>query len=314
MGHIVVVGSVNMDLVVRAPHLPQPGETIIGSDFKTFPGGKGANQAVAAARLGGRVKMIGRVGNDAFGEELLRTLANDHVDTAFVQRDAAAPSGVALITVEEAGQNTIVVASGANARVTPADVDAAEATFDGATVLLLQLEIPMPTVLHAIEVAKKHQVRVILNPAPSRPLDTQLLSLVDYLVPNQIELALLTQTDSLSDGVAQLQALGVRHVVVTLGGDGVAVFEGKQTYRLASHPVKVVDTTAAGDAFVGGFAVALVEGKSTREAAEWGNAAGALAATRAGAQPSLPTHVALEELLGRGLGGRPFYSSGGVSF
>lgn len=298
MGHIVVVGSVNMDLVVRAPHLPQPGETIIGSDFKTFPGGKGANQAVAAARLGGHVKMIGRVGNDAFGEELLRTLANDHVDTTFVQRDADTPSGVALITVEEAGQNTIVVASGANAKVTPDDVDRAEAAFDGASVLLLQLESPLPTVLHAIEVAKKHQVRVILNPAPSQPLNAQLLSLVDYLVPNQIELALLTQTQTIETGVHQLQSLGVKHVVVTLGGDGVAVFEDKQTDRLAAHPVKVVDTTAAGDAFVGGFAVALVEGKSTREAAEWGNAAGALAVTRAGAQPSLPTRAELERFIG----------------
>ena len=293
MGHIVVVGSINMDLVVRSPHLPQPGETILGRDFKTFPGGKGANQAVAASRLGGHVKMIGRVGNDAFGTELLRTLQNDRVDTTFVQRAADVPSGVALITVEDAGQNTIVVASGANAKVTPADVDAAEAAFDGAAVLLLQLEIPLPTVRHAIEVAKKHRVRVLLNPAPAQPLETQLLSLVDYLVPNQIELALLTGAASLEQGVAQLQSLGVKQVVVTLGGDGVAVFEAEKTYRLAPHPVNVVDTTAAGDAFVGGFAVALVEGRSTREAAEWGNVAGGLAVTRAGAQPSLPTRAEL---------------------
>lgn len=303
MGHIVVVGSINMDLVVRAPHLPQPGETILGRDFKTFPGGKGANQAVAASRLGGHVKMIGRVGNDAFGAELLRTLQTDRVDTTFVQRDADAPSGVALITVEDAGQNTIVVASGANAKVTPADVDAAEAAFNGAAVLLLQLEIPLPAVWHAIEVAKRHRVRVLLNPAPSQPLDAQLLSRVDYLVPNQIELALLTEAAALEQGVAQLQALGVRHVVVTLGGDGVAVCVAEKIDRLSPHPVNVVDTTAAGDAFVGGFAVALVEGQSTRAAAEWGNAAGALAVTRAGAQPSLPTRAELEEFLGHGLRG-----------
>lgn len=296
-GHIVVVGSINMDLVVRAPHLPQPGETIIGSNFETFPGGKGANQAVAAARLGGRVKMIGRVGQDAFGHAMLRTLANDQVDTNFIERDSDQPTGVALITVEEAGQNTIVVASGANARVTPADVDAAEAVFVGAAVLLLQLECPLPTVRHAIKIARKHGVRVILNPAPSQPLDAELLSQVDYLVPNQIELALLTQTDSAPEGVAQLQALGVPHVVVTLGGDGVAIFEGTQSYLLPPHPVKVVDTTAAGDAFVGGFAVALTEGRSTREAAEWGNAAGALAVTRVGAQPSLPLRLELEKFL-----------------
>ncbi len=303
MGHIVVVGSINMDLVVRAPHLPQPGETILGRDFKTFPGGKGANQAVAASRLGGHVKLIGRVGNDAFGAELLRTLQTDRVDTTFVQRDADAPSGVALITVEDAGQNTIVVASGANAKLTPAEVDAAEAAFDGAAVLLLQLEIPLVTVLRAIEVAKKHRVRVLLNPAPSQPLDAPLVSQVDYLVPNQIELALLTKAASLEEGVAQLQTLGVKHVVVTLGGDGVAVCEAEKTYRLAAHPVNVVDTTAAGDAFVGGFAVAVVEGKSTREAAEWGNAAGALAVTRAGAQPSLPTRAELAEFMGHGLRG-----------
>jgi ribokinase len=296
-GHIVVVGSINMDLVVRAPHLPQPGETIIGSDFKTFPGGKGANQAVAAARLGGRVKMIGRVGSDAFGMQLLQTLRDDCIDTTFVQRDAAVPSGVALITVEDAGQNTIVVASGANARVTPADVDAAAAAFEGASVLLLQLECPLPTVRHAIEVARQHQVRVILNPAPSQPLDASLLSQVDYLVPNQIELALLTRADSLEEGVSRLKALGIRQVVVTLGGDGAAVFDDEQAYQLPPYHVSVVDTTAAGDAFVGGFAVALVEGKSTRAAAEWGNAAGALAVTRAGAQPSLPTRAELCEFL-----------------
>jgi len=298
-GHIVVVGSINMDLVVRAPHLPQPGETIIGSDFKTFPGGKGANQAVAAARLGGHVKMIGRVGNDAFGTQLLRTLHDDRIDTTFVQRDAEAPSGVALITVEEAGQNTIVVASGANARVTPADVDAAAAAFEGAAVLLLQLECPLPTVRHAIEAARQHQVRVILNPAPSQPLDVQLLSQVDYLVPNQIELALLTQADALEEGVQRLKALGIKQVVVTLGGDGAAVFDNDQAYQLPPHQVNVVDTTAAGDAFVGGFAVALVESKSTRAAAEWGNAAGALAVTRAGAQPSLPARAELAGFLQR---------------
>ena len=297
-GHIVVVGSINMDLVVRAPHLPQPGETIIGSDFKTFPGGKGANQAVAAARLGGHVKMIGRVGNDAFGEQLLQTLRADRIDTTFVQRDTAAPSGVALITVEEEGQNTIVVASGANARVTPDDVEAAAAAFAGASVLLLQLECPLPTVRHAIEVARRQQARVILNPAPSQPLDAQLLSQVDYLAPNQIELALLTQSDSLAEGVKRLKALGVKQVVVTLGGDGAAVFDDEQAYQLAPHHVSVVDTTAAGDAFVGGFAVALVEGKSTRAAAEWGNAAGALAVTRAGAQPSLPSRAELERFVG----------------
>jgi ribokinase len=295
--HIVVVGSLNMDLVVRALHLPQPGETIIGSEFKTFPGGKGANQAVAAARLGGTVKMIGRVGQDAFGDVLLQTLSNDRVDVSFVGRDATEPTGVALITVEETGQNTIVVASGANAHVTSADVDSAEAAFEGAALLLLQLECPLDTVVHAVEVAKRHKVCVVLNPAPAQLLDAGLLSQVDYLVPNQIELTLLAQRSSADEAVHHLQALGVKNIVVTFGKEGVTVFGAEGTCHVAAHRVQVTDTTAAGDAFAGAFAVALVEGKSVRDAAEWGNAAGALAVTRQGAQPSLPTRPELIALM-----------------
>jgi ribokinase len=244
------------------------------------------------------VKMIGRVGADAFGDALLQTLANDRVDTAHVLRDIESPTGVALITVDAAGQNTIVVASGANARVTPADVTAAESAFAGASVLLLQLECPLPAVARAIELAKKHAARVVLNPAPARLLNAALLSGVDYLIPNQIELGLLTGFtggDSLHTSVTQLQAQGVKHVIVTLGDQGVQLFEEGSDSHLAAHRVTAVDTTAAGDAFVGAFAVALVEGRSTREAAAWGNAAGALAVTRAGAQPSLPTRLELEE-------------------
>jgi len=296
-GHIVVVGSLNMDLVVRAPRHPQPGETILGGDFRTFPGGKGANQAVAAARLGAAVQMIGRVGADAFGDALLRTLAQDGVNTTHVRRDQEAPTGVALITLNAAGQNAIVVAPGANARVTPQDVVAAEAAFAGAAVLLLQLECPLPAVAQAIELAKQHGAQVVLNPAPAQPLDAALLAQVDYLLPNQNELALLTGLDDVRPAVSRLQALGVRRIVVTLGEEGVLVAEGDSEIHLPAHGVPVVDTTAAGDAFAGAFAVALLEGHSTRQAAAWGNAAGALAVMRAGAQPSLPRRDELEKFL-----------------
>jgi len=296
-GHIVVVGSLNMDLVVRAPRHPQPGETIMGGDFRTFPGGKGANQAVAAARLGAAVQMIGRVGADAFGDALLQTLAQDGVAARHVRRDQEAPTGVALITLNAAGQNAIVVAPGANARVTPEDVVAAEAAFAGAAVLLLQLECPLPAVAQAIELAKQHGAQVVLNPAPAQPLDVALLAKVDYLLPNQNELALLTGRDAIRPAVSRLQAVGVRRIVVTLGEEGVLVAEDDSEIHIPAHGVTVVDTTAAGDAFAGAFAAALLEGHSTRQAAAWGNAAGALAVTRAGAQPSLPRRSELEKFL-----------------
>ena len=296
-GHIVVVGSLNMDLVVRTPRLPTIGETIIGSDFHTFPGGKGANQAVAAARLGGSVKMIGRVGSDSFGETLLETVSQDKVDTAHIIQDAEAATGVAFITVDSTGQNTIVVASGANAKLSPDDIDKAEQAFKGAAVLLLQLESPLNAVNHAIELARTHGARVMLNPAPAQLLDVDFLSRVDYLVPNQTELALMTGMESIPEAVSALEAIGLQRVIVTLGEGGVLVVEGGQEIHLPAHRVQVVDTTAAGDAFVGAFAVALTEGHPTLTAASWGNAAGALAVTHPGAQPSLPTRSEFENFL-----------------
>jgi len=298
-GHIVVVGSLNMDLVVRAPRHPQMGETILGGEFFTFPGGKGANQAVAAARLGGVVKMIGRVGEDAFGHSLLKTLAQDGVDTLYIRRDSKAATGVALITVDAGGRNTIVVAPGANARVTPEDVTIAEEAFVGASVLLLQLECPLPAVACAIGLAQRHGVQIILNPAPAQPLDVGLLAGVDYLIPNRTELELLTGIDSIRSAVSRLLAWGVRRVVLTLGEEGALAVEPGREVQLPAYRVTAVDTTAAGDAFVGAFAVALTEGHATYEAAAWGNAAGALAVMRPGAQPSLPTRTELEGFLAR---------------
>ena len=294
---IVVVGSLNMDLVVRTPRHPEIGETIIGTEFQTFPGGKGANQAVAAARLGGAVRMVGRVGSDSFGESLLSTLVADGVDTRFIRRDPEASTGVALITVDEAGRNTIVVASGANAQLTPKDVSDAEELFRDAAVLVLQLESPIPAITQAIELARKYGARVILNPAPARKLEYNFLRGVDYLIPNQTELSLLTGLDSIQESIAYLHNVGIAHLIVTLGEDGSIVAENGQVIQLKALPVKAIDTTAAGDAFVGAFAVALTESLDTLSAAKWGNAAGAIAVTRPGAQPSLPNRKEFDEFL-----------------
>ena len=298
-GGIVVVGSLNMDLVVRAPRHPHVGETIIGSDFGTYPGGKGANQAVAAARMGGAVKMVGRVGQDDFGQALLRNVSDNGVDTTFILRDPHSATGVALITVDDAGQNTIVVASGANARLTPEDVARAKSVFEGASVLVLQLETPLLAISRAIEIAQHHGLTVVLNPAPAQKLDAGLLASVDYLIPNQTELALLAGVQPLEEAVAVLQGWGVPNLIVTLGEQGVLIAQGERQAHLPAHAVEVVDTTAAGDAFVGAFAVALTQGLSTQESAAWGNAAGALAVTRPGAQPSLPNRAELDEFLTR---------------
>ncbi len=303
-GHIVVVGSLNMDLVVRSVRHPQPGETLLGGNFQTFPGGKGANQAVAAARVGGIVAMIGRVGADDFGTALLQNLAVSGVDSVHVLRDQEAATGVALITVAASGQNTIVVAPGANGNVIPADVTGAKVLFGEGDVLLVQLEIPIPAVTRAVEEAAKRRTRVVLNPAPAQALDGALLKHVDVLVPNQSELGLLTgmaveSIEEVTAAAKALRATGVKSVIVTLGGDGVLVLEEQRATHLPPYTVKVVDTTAAGDAFVGAFAVALGRGESLVEAARWGNAAGALAVTKPGAQPSLPSRSEVEALLAR---------------
>lgn len=296
-GHIVVVGSLNMDLVVRAPRHPRPGETLLGSDFRTFPGGKGANQAVAAARAGGIVSMVGRVGSDDFGTALLSNLSANGVDTTHVRRDSEGATGVALITVSDDGQNTIVVASGANWRVSPGDVVESAAQFEDAEIVLLQLEIPIPAVQRAAEEARRRGARVILNPAPAQRLDANLLKLVDVLTPNQSELTLLTGEQEPAAGAVRLMEAGVRSIIVTLGEEGVLVVEAAGDARIPRHEVHAVDTTAAGDAFVGAFAVALGNGKTIVEAARWGNAAAAVSVTRAGAQPSLPNRAEIEEML-----------------
>ena len=295
--HIVVVGSLNMDLVVRTVRHPQIGETVIGHDFRTYPGGKGANQAVAAARLGSDVSIIGKVGNDQFGEALLQAVNTDGVNTQYIIRDSKVPTGVAFITVDDRGKNTIVVASGANAHLSPDEIDASRDAFIGASVLLLQLECPLNVVERAIDIAKQYDIRIVLNPAPAQLLDAYLLHSVDYLIPNQTELAQLSGQESTEAAIGVLQGMGVKRLVVTLGEEGLLVVDESQREHIPAYKVQAVDSTAAGDAFAGAFAVALGEGLSIHQAAIWGNAAGALTVTKAGAQPSLPSRDEFDEFL-----------------
>lgn len=291
MSPILVVGSLNADLVIRVSRFPNAGETIQGSDLLTFPGGKGANQAVAAARLGERVTMIGRVGQDTLGEYLLDCMNANQIDTRLIQRDAAA-TGTAIILLDEQGENRIVLSPGANGHITPSDLESVSfADFD---LLLLQLEIPTETVLSAAQNAHQAGVRVILNPAPARPLPEGLLPNVDFLIPNESELSHLTGlpiTDISSAQAAARQFLrqGVQTVIVTLGEQGALIVQPNESHHIPAFPVQVVDTTAAGDAFIGGLVSALQRNFPLEEAVRFANACGALATTRLGAQPSLPT-------------------------
>ena len=301
MSHIIVVGSLNIDLVVRTPRFPQPGETIAGEDLAVVPGGKGANQAVAAARLGGRVAMVGRVGADAFGPRSLGGLEQQGVDTCHVGRDERSATGTAVILIDAQGQNSIILSPGANQRVEPADVEAAQHLFKGSEMLVLQLEIPLETVEFAAGLAREHGLSVILNPAPGQTLPGCLLESVDVLVPNETELQLIAgrETDGTEARVAAARELlrrGVAAVVVTLGADGALVVTHDETQLVAGRQADVVDTTAAGDAFVGALAVALTAGRALCEAVEYANCAGALAVTRFGAQPSLPTAAEVDAL------------------
>jgi ribokinase len=296
---VLVVGSLNTDLVVRAPRFPQPGETISGEDLQVIPGGKGANQAVAAARLGANVSMLGRVGKDNFGDFLLNNLQSNHVDTQLVQRDEAS-TGTATIIVDGNGQNSIVLSAGANGKVSAADVE--HASFLDFSLLLLQLEIPIPTVLRAAGRARENGLRVILNPAPAQSLPDELTALADFLIPNETELSLLTGADvkdisSAEKAAHVLLERGVKNVIVTLGSKGALIVDKETSAQVDTFKVNVVDTTAAGDAFIGGFANALLENKSLEESVRYGCACGALATTKFGAQPSLPTKEDVEKLL-----------------
>lgn len=302
MPHIIVVGSTNLDLVVQTPHLPAPGETVLGGRFFQADGGKGANQAVAAARLGSRVTFVARVGTDTFGAHTRRHLEAEGVDTQFLVHDPDAAHGVALILVDPQGENCIAVASGANARLSPADVDRAEAAFAEADLLVVQLETPLPAVERAVELAVKHRRPVLLNPAPASPLPDGLLAHVNYLTPNETELEQLLGGGAeglggVATSAARLLALGVGAVLVTMGRQGVFVVTPEGGYHVPGRRVEAVDTTAAGDAFSGALAVALAEKRALRDAVQWASAAAALSVTRMGAQCSLPYRREVEELL-----------------
>jgi ribokinase len=300
MAKVTVVGSINMDLVVRVPRFPIAGETILGGVFQTIPGGKGANQAVAARRLGAEVAMIGRVGDDAFGSVLRQTLVQEGISTERLTVAAVQATGVALITVEDSGENTIIVVPGANGQITTADIDAAHSLIAGADILLMQLEIPLQVAEYAAELAHAGGVTLILNAAPAQPLPPALLAQVDYLVVNEVEASLLAGTVAAhpADAARALQALGAQAVVVTLGAEGsLLVSRDGTSVSAPQFTVRAVDTTAAGDAFAGAFAVALASGMPPDQALRWGNAAGALAVTRAGAQPSLPARLEVDEFL-----------------
>ncbi len=301
---ITVLGSINVDLVARSRTIPRPGETVLGGDFQTIPGGKGANQAVAASRLGAYVTMVGRVGSDPFADFLVSNLVKNGVATPYLIKDGEAPSGVALIMVDELGQNSILVASGANSRLTPADVDAVEKAVVSADVLLLQLETPLVTVLRAASLAKEHGIKVILNPAPAYPLPDDIFPLIDTLIPNETEAYMLTgqsldTPSGIENAARSLLQMGVKTVIITLGKRGALLARQDDLRYFPPFEVTPVDTTAAGDAFVGSFAVALAEGKPLDEAVRWGNAAGALATTRMGAQPSLPDRSEVLRLINR---------------
>jgi ribokinase len=290
---VVVVGSLNMDLVARAPRIPVPGETLMGASFATIPGGKGANQAVAAARLGARTAMLGCTGDDAFGAELRAVLERDGIDIAAVRTVKGASSGVALIVVDEAGRNGIVVVPGANARLAPEDVDGHEALLAGARIVALQLETPLATVEHAAARARALGKVVVLNPAPAQPLSDGLLASADYLVPNEVEAGMLAglAVDSparAAEAGRRLRARGARCVLVTLGARGVVVVSSEGAEHFPAPRVEAVDSTAAGDTFIGGLCAALVAGRPLRDAVGFAQAAAALSVTRRGAQPSIP--------------------------
>ena len=290
---IVVVGSTNMDMVVKTGHIPKPGETVLGGTFFMNPGGKGANQAVAVARLGGDVTFISKIGNDIFGKQSSKIFDDEGVDIGGIYAEMNSPSGIALITVDDKGENSIVVAPGANAFLNDENVQDAFDKYPQAGVLLVQLEIPMETVEAAITYARSKQITVILNPAPMNAAVSNFLDKIDIITPNAHEAEALsnhpiTDVDSAVVAAKKIQALGVRTVIITLGEEGAILLTGEDVQHIEAPKVEAVDSTAAGDVFNGAFAVALSEGKSLKHAVTFACRAAAIAVTKMGAQSSIP--------------------------
>jgi ribokinase len=299
---IVVVGSSNTDMIITVPHLPRPGETIMGGRFAVAGGGKGANQAVAAARCGGQVDLIARIGSDSFGASAVTAWLQDGIGVDLVVKDEAAPSGVALIFVDTSAENCIAVAPGANDALAPADIDRGAAAIAAAAILLVQLEIPLESVRHALAVARRHGTRTILNPAPARTLDDALLRDVSIITPNETEAELLTgvrieDDASAEQAAAMLLRRGPDTVIITLGSRGAFVATGTMRTLVPGFRVNAVDTVAAGDVFNGALAVALAEGRPLTECIRFGHAAAAISVTRHGAQPSAPRRDEIQRLL-----------------
>ena len=300
--NILVVGSSNTDMIIQLDRIPKPGETLLGGQFSTAPGGKGANQAVAAARAGGDVTFVARAGCDMFGDQAVAGFARDGIQTKYVFRDKAAPSGVALIFVAKDGENSIAVASGANGRLAPVNIRKARPAFAKAALMVVQLEIPLATVSAAAQLAVRHKVPVILNPAPAQALPDALLRNIAILTPNETEAELLTgvkvvTVDDAARAARILQDKGVGTVIITLGARGAFVASAGVAQLVAGFKVKPVDTTAAGDVFNGALAVALAEGRPLLEAVRFANAAGALSVTRLGAQPSAPKRREIDRFI-----------------
>ena len=293
MKHILVIGSTNTDMVIKASHLPRPGETVLGGAFFMNAGGKGANQAVAAARLGSQVTFVCKTGNDIFGQQAKQLFADEGINTSYVFSDMEYPSGVALINVDSKGENCIVVASGANAQLFPVDLEKASDAIEKSDIVLMQLEIPMETIEYVAAIAHAKGKTVILNPAPAQPLDKNLLKCISILTPNETEASMIsgiqvTDTKSAYEAARAICAMGVQTVIVTLGAKGALIYSDDFQEEIPVEKVEAVDTTAAGDVFNGALAIALSESKKISDAVKFACKAASISVTRIGAQASAP--------------------------
>lgn len=293
---IAVIGSINMDYNSRVVDLPQKGETVLSHFFQMKGGGKGANQAIAASRLGSDVYMIGAVGRDSTGELLLQYLESENIDTSGIDQ-VEEPTGNALITIDDEGNNTIVVYSGANFCVDIQKINDHRHQLEKCKIFILQLEIPLETVCYAVSFAYKRQIPVILNPAPATELPMDIYPMIDIITPNETEVRTLTGIEDIEEGAKKLLDFGVKEVIVTLGDRGCFYTNGAESFYVDAFPTKVIDTTAAGDSFNGAFAVARVEGQPIKKALRFSNAVGSLTATKFGAYDSLPYRKDVDEIL-----------------
>jgi ribokinase len=297
---IVVIGSTNTDMVIKASHLPQPGETILGGTFFMSAGGKGANQAVAAARLGGNVLFIAKTGFDIFGKQSVELFEKEGIDVSLIERDHYLPSGVALIMVDEKGENCIVVAPGANAALSIENINKAKERIENASLILMQLETPLETIEHVADIASSKKIKFILNPAPAAKLADELLKKISMLTPNQKEAEMLTGIKVTNESTAKqaadiLNKKGIETVIITMGAAGAFFMHENKCSMIPGHKVNVVDTTAAGDVFNGALVVALAEGKNIEEAIRFACIAAAISVTRLGAQASVPYRKEVDE-------------------